>query len=309
LPVRQRVQLPKLEPTGVLLSDATADFLGRYAWGPTATLRNYRQLLEVGFLPFVGDVDLAEITPALCVKFLTAERERGISASWFEWRLRALKGFMRWCVEEGCLQQSPMERIKPPRTPHRIRVGFDREEVKRLVYYAGAGPGAIPVRDRAIVTFLLGTGARASELLGVTLGDLDFANGRIKLHGKGSKDRVVPMGPKVRAALRQWRAVRGRYAEPGRQEWWWTQKRTPMGYATLNSMLNALEERAGVPNVEAHRFRHTFACEYFRAHRDIIALMGMLGHAKVETTQRYLAGLGVDYAVNSGYETPDAWLG
>ena len=73
-------------------------------------------------------------------------------------------------------------------------------------------------------------------------------------------------------------------------------------------MLTALGDQANVRNVTAHRFRHTFACEHYRCNRDLLALKGALGHAKIETTMQYLRGLGIDFALEAKAPPPDEWL-
>lgn len=135
---------------------------------------------------------------------------------------------------------------------------------------------------------------------------LDWPHHRIKVLGKGSKWRYVPMGSKVSRALKDYLRQRPQIEADAL---WLTQRRTPLAYGTLNAMLRHLGDYAGVPDVTPHRFRHTYASEWYRHLRDIMALKNLLGHSKVEVTQRYLRSLGVDYGTGDEYSTPDSWLG
>lgn len=198
-----------------------------------------------------------------------------------------------------------MAKVAKPRAPQPLRQGYAKEELTLLLQYAAKAPGWLKVRDRAIVVTLVGTGARAMELLAMRPEDIDWKRRTILLHGKGKKDRRVPRGRKVFRALQDYYKVRP--ATPW-LEAWCTQRRTRMNYAALNSMIKNLGGYAGVRDVTPHRFRHTFATEHYRANRDLIALKAALGHSKVETTMTYLRGLGLDFALDAEHPSPDKWL-
>jgi integrase/recombinase XerD len=87
-----------------------------------------------------------------------------------------------------------------------------------------------------------------------------------------------------------------------------TQRKDPMEYSAAEVMVRYLGKYAGVEPCHLHRFRHTFATEFYLRNRDIIALKGMLGHTSVEMTMRYLASLGIDYHEAGNYASPDEWL-
>ena len=198
-----------------------------------------------------------------------------------------------------------MERMRRPRTPDAAVEAFSPDQVARLWYVLNTKPGWTGARDRALVAFLLGTGARASEACGLALGDVDFARRRAILHGKGQHDRRVTLGKGTFRALRDYLAVRPACHFP---QLWVTLRREPLRYSALEMMIRRLGELADVDDCHPHRFRHTFATEYFRGCRDILAVRSALGHASVEVTMRYLRALGCDYAAESGARTPDEWL-
>lgn len=302
---RQVAKQPTFESRGVV-----AEFLAGYAYsGSPKTHANYQQVIERNLLPFLernGVDDLQTVTPALLVTYLQQASRRFARTTLLK-HYESLRRFFSWCVEEGYLDRSPAARLPRPKLPDTGRVGFDREEVARLIKWCGhkeSQDRKIAARDRAIILFMLGTACRADELLKLRKQDIDWPRRRVLLHGKGGKDRWVPLGPKVSTALRTWLRVRERDCD----EIWITQRGSVMGHATLWAMLHALGEYAGVENVHPHRFRHTAATEMYREHRDVLLVQHYLGHSRVETTTGYLRQIGIEFR-QATYTTPVDWLG
>lgn len=229
-------------------------------------------------------------------------------------RWRSAWRFFEWCIEQEYIAGNPMKRVKRPATPKLIREGFTDDEVARLLHCAGPDPlrpqaddegGMIPVRDRAIVTMLLSTALRADELLQMRLSRTDGERRRTIIRVKGGAERIVLFGLPADAALRAWLEVRPHVAS---DHVWLSARRGPLTYGTLNAMLHAVAERAGVRNATAHIWRHTGATAYYERTRDLMATAAYLRHSRPETTVRYLKRLGVDYNARAGYATPDEWL-
>lgn len=295
-------------PSALELGEVVPQFLGEYRYsGSPKTYLYYHDHVARSFATFAraqGIAVLADVTPAQIRQWLEQEAGR-VSPTTVHHRHQALSRFFRWCEEQDHLPHgtSPMRRVRRPSLPIPSRVGFTREEARKLVHEAGKAPGWLGYRDRAIVLTLLGCGLRANELLTM---QLDWPHHRVKVLGKGSKWRSVPMGPRVSRALKDYLRHRPQIEADAL---WLTQRRTPLGYSTLNAMLGHLGDYAGVADVTPHRFRHTYAAEWYREHRDIMALKNLLGHSKVEVTQRYLRSLGLEYGTGDEFSTPDTWLG
>lgn len=310
---------PVAEPPALTLASAVDEWLTEFKYSSPNTLSNYEdhvRRLFCGFASGNGITNLDAIKPRDIRYFLAEEAERGIARTSLRNRYASLHAFFNWCIQQDYLTANPATAVTKPKNPQPIEEGFTREEASRLVRYSGpprgkptvfkhGGPFTIAVRDRAMVVTLLGTAARADELLSMTLQDVDFANRLIKLHGKGLKDRKIRMGENVAKAMKDWLKVR--YLSND-SHFWLGQQRKPANYALLNKMTHALGERAGVDHCTPHRFRHTAATEYFHAHRDLVATQQFLGHSQVGTTMRYLKRLGVNYANDRAYQTPDEWL-
>jgi site-specific recombinase XerD len=295
------------EPSTFELCGVIAEWLDSYRYdGSPKTLAYYHDHVERAFLTFMAPKvkNLDDVTPQLIRDYLAHESRTGIAASTLSSRYQAPKTFFTWCEDQGYIAVSPFRRVRRPKVPRPHVVGFEPAEVKRLLSYAQQAPGWLAQRDYAVVLVLLDTGARASELLGLTEAAFDWPRHRVLLHGKGSKDRWVACGQKASRAVREYLKVR---PPSGSRQLWLTQRKSELDYGALSMMLKNLGGYAGVGECRPHRFRHTYAAEFYRRHRDIMALRNSLGHAKVETTQRYLVSLGVEYGV-AEYASPGEWL-
>lgn len=292
-----------------------------------STYRYYRDHVLRAFCDWLdaqGMAAVEDITREDVIAFLRDQRKhtfsyknqehvvRTISQRYFEQRFYAVRRFFNWCVEQRYLEVSPMATIRPPRGEKRVRYAFTQEEAVKLRQEARRASGILGLRDYAMVVTLLGTGARPGELCAMSTscarcpnGCIDLANSAVVLHGKGSKDRRVRLGKDARTAIRLW--LDKRPVVPG--GWvWTTQRRTGFSVVSLNKWANKLGAYAGVANCHPHRFRHTFATQFYVAHRDIVALKNVLGHTKIATTEHYLRQLGIDYTFTQQYPTPDEWL-
>lgn len=298
-----------LKPVGFEPQTVIPAFIEEYEYGPSQkTVAFHRDNLLQNFLPYLNGravKDVAEVTPELMRHYLVEQASRGLKPWTLSGRFYSALRFFNWCIEQGYIDANPMARLKRPKTPERARNAFNRKEIHRLMTVANAKPGWIGARDRALLSVLLGTGARASELAGIEMRDIDWPRRRILLHGKGSKDRRVPMGAVTAKAIRDYIRVR---PAVNTDRLWVTHRQAPMEYSAIEMMVRHLGDYADVHPCHLHRFRHTFAVEFYGRNRDILALKGMLGHTSVEMTMRYLASLGIDYHETGKYSSPDEWL-
>src|SRR5207248_1165570 len=115
-------------------------------------------------------------------------------------RYRSLKRFYRWLLEEGEICENSMLRLKPPRVPDQVKEHYGIEALQRVLKACG-DRSWVSLRDRAVVLILLGTGVRASELMGLRIGDVNLDDQSLKVTGKGSKQRLVPIGNTAALAL------------------------------------------------------------------------------------------------------------
>jgi integrase/recombinase XerD len=246
-----------------------------------------------------GRATIAEVTADDVASFLAGLREGGqghapLAASSAARAVAAVHGLHAFAVAEGMAAADAAGRLRPPTPPRRLPRAIGLAEVERLLAAAGAGeePGSPrPLRDRALLELLYGTGARISEAVGLDVDDLGKAT--LRLAGKGGKDRVVPVGSYATAALDAY-LVRARPVLAA------SVRRTSASPAVfLNArggrltrqgawgILQAAAQRAGLTGVSPHTLRHSFATHLLDGGADVRVVQELLGHASVTTTQVY----------------------
>lgn len=198
-----------------------------------------------------------------------------------------LKTFFAFAVADGYVESSPMAALRPPIARADQITPFTADQVRALL--AASRETRHARRDEAIVLFLLDTGVRVSELCALTVGDLDIAGRRCRVLGKGNKHRNVFFSAPTAKALH---AYLRRDADREATAPLFTPERggEPMSRSGVQQLIRRLGQIAGLDAVRCspHTFRHTFAIEFLRAGGNAFSLRELLGHAKLEVTQRYL---------------------
>lgn len=205
-------------------------------------------------------------------------------------KLAVLKGLFRYLLRERYLERDPLVGFGSPKQERPLVTFLSVDDIFRLLDGVH-GLGALQLRDRAILEVLYSTGVRVSELVGLNWGDIDFRLEIIRVVGKGSKERIVPIG---KVALE----VLGDYATEQKNRW-----RRPTvgreavflnrlgGRITTRSVARIVEKHlraAGIPlRTGPHGLRHTFATHLLNGGADLRVIQELLGHASLSTTQRY----------------------
>jgi integrase/recombinase XerD len=260
----------------------------------TNTLRSYAADLRryVEHLGETGRGDLAEVREADVTGFVVALRQGDppLAASSAARALAAVRGLHRFAARDGLVADDVARDVAPPALPARLPRTLTIDDVEQLL--AGCvGDGPIALRDRALLELLYSTGARISEAVGLDIDDLDVEQRIVRLHGKGGRDRIVPVGRPALAAVDAYRVrarpeltrrgrggaalfVNARGARLSRQSAWHT--------------LRAAADAAGlVAEVSPHTLRHCFATHLLAGGADVRVVQELLGHASVTTTQIY----------------------
>jgi integrase/recombinase XerD len=265
------------------------------------TLKSYRRDLRryLGFLDHEGIGELSAITEQTVAGFLMALREGdsehpALSASSAGRTVVAVRGFHKFAVRDGLAESNPSAGVKPPAPAKRLPKALPLSDVEAILEAAGAPGTTLSMRDRALLEVLYGTGARISEAIGLDIDDIDLDEGTVLLRGKGSKERIVPVGSFAREAVQAY-VVRARpelvAASTGP---------TTGGAMFLNARGGRLSrqsawavivkaaERAGVTTeVSPHTLRHSYATHLLEGGADVRVVQELLGHASVTTTQVY----------------------
>ena len=261
------------------LSPRTLDAYGR----DTARLK--------AFLEARGVVDPGAADPVDLREFTYRLKDEGLAATSIRRTLSATRTYFGFLLGEGLIERDPTEDLEPPKIWRRLPDVLGQGDVERLLE-APDPSDHLFWRDRAMLEFAYASGVRVSELTGLKVRDLDLEEGFAMVYGKGSKERLVPVGGAAVRALRVYlRDVRpGLEAGRGRGQ----------GAVFLNARGGALSrmgvwkilkkhvERAGITKrVTPHTLRHSFATHLLEGGADLAAVQEMLGHADISTTQIY----------------------
>jgi integrase/recombinase XerD len=262
------------------------------------TLKSYRRDLRryVAHLADRGFDDLASVREDTVTGFLMALREGDedhppLSAGSAARTVVAVRGFHRFAVREGLTQVDPSAAVRPPAPAKRLPKALPLADIEKILDAAGAPGTALALRDRALLEVLYGTGARISEAVGLDLDDLDPEQGTVLLRGKGSKERIVPVGSYAREAVDAY-LVRGRPelsgVGKGVSALFLNARGGRLSRQSAWTVLVRAAERAGVhTEVSPHTLRHSFATHLLDGGADVRVVQELLGHASVTTTQVY----------------------
>ncbi|RJF68871.1 integrase [Deinococcus cavernae] len=235
-----------------------------------------------------GRSDLTALTRADITEFQLWLREGGLAPGGEHAVLRGVRGLLRFGVEEELLRGDVFRKVKLPRLPDDPPPAAQPHEVAELLRVAREGPH--PLRDRAMVMLAYDTGLRASELVALTVDDVDLTRGLVTVQrGKGGKTRTVPFGVRAGQAVNRYM---GRERRPIREDvntLFLGHVGMPMTPGGLTQLLERLATAAGLPraNVAPHALRRGFAVEVLRRGTDVFALQQMLGHSTLEMSRRY----------------------
>jgi integrase/recombinase XerD len=195
-------------------------------------------------------------------------------------KVACLRSFYRHLRREGAIEHDPTAELRGPRKPQRLPRVLTRDEVQLLLAQP-QGQGALALRDRALLELMYACGLRASEAVGLELRDLDLEEGLLCARGKGSKERIVPVG-------RQALAATASFLRSGRPELVGNRVQTMLTRQGLYKIVQGHARRAGLEEkMSPHTLRHTFATHLLAGGCDLRSLQEMLGHADLATTQVY----------------------
>lgn len=251
------------------------------------TRRSYLRTLA-DFADFLRSDSLLDADHLAIRQYLAHLYGRGNNSQSVANRIAALKIFYGYAHSAGLIDTNPAGLIRHKRRPSKLPRILAPEQVARLIA-AADNP-----RDRAILEFFYATGCRIAELCAVRIEDMNLDSRQVLLHGKGSKDRIVPVGRKAIAALKEY--LKGRtwgYLFAGERTHSNGQPATPAGnlpldIRTVRLLLYRISFRAGLGRVNPHALRHAAATHLLNGGANLRAIQEFLGHSSLSTTQIYL---------------------
>jgi integrase/recombinase XerC len=233
-----------------------------------------------------GVADWARLDAQHVRMFAAAEFRRGASPRTIARRLSALRTFLQFLIREGELKANPAIGVQAPKARKRLPATIDVDRMTRLLEFRT--DEELGVRDKAIMELFYSSGLRLSELTGLNLGDVDLKDRTVRVLGKGSKMRIVPLGRYAAEAITRWLAERPALAAAGETALFVSRRGGRLSARTIQERIAAWAQRAGIGiHVHPHMFRHSCATHLLESSQDLRGVQELLGHANIATTQIY----------------------
>jgi integrase/recombinase XerC len=265
------------------LYDAFAVHLAsRPAHTRNAYLRDVAQLFALA-----GDAPPQHLRRREIMRFVGTLHARGLSGRSLARMLSAWRAFYRFASEhDRSVLEDPCAGLKAPKSPRRLPSALTPDEAARLVTIEG--DGALARRDRALFELAYSSGLRLSELAGLDVDRCRLEDGEVRVIGKGSKERIVPVGAAAREALAAWLAIRATCVTPGEQAMFVGRRGRRLSPRAIQQRVGEWAVRQGLSrHVHPHMLRHSFASHVLQSSGDLRAVQEMLGHASIASTQVY----------------------
>ena len=271
------------------------------------TLKAYRTDLNdfVYYLLKDDKVEIESLSLDIISKYLEALSDKNMSKTTIARKLAAIKGFFRFLAKENMVGSDLTSSIASPKIPLRLPKALTIDEVTRLINTVKLNSPA-DYRDHAILEFMYATGCRISELVSADIDDLDLENQIVKLSGKGSKQRIVPLGDYALNSLNRY-LISARPAVSGgalvdAAALFRNLRGGRLSRQGVWGVIRKYAKKAGIEAITPHSLRHSFATHLIDGGADIRVVQELLGHASVATTQIYtkvtIEGLRGVYAVS-----------
>lgn len=233
--------------------------------------------------------DITKVTPEVIVEYLTRIRNEGLAANSMNRSLAALRGFYKYLLREKILTENPLANIELAKVWMKLPETISKEEMKIILAQPGNQSNA-DIRNAAMLELLYATGIRVSELINLTMNSINWQVGFLIVMGKGSKERIVPIGKIAYDCTRRYvDEIRPRYMQKKSTDVLFLnrfgKRFTRQGFWKI---VAAYAKKAGLQKkVYPHTFRHSFASHLLEGGADLRTVQVMLGHSDISTTQIY----------------------
>lgn len=252
------------------------------------TLKNYQRDLD-GLQAFLEEMQQnrwSALDTDLVRQYAARLHRRGMAGSSIQRTLSAIRSFYRFLSREQRVQQNPALAVQAPKSPRKLPQTLDVEQMSGLLEIPVTD--ATSARDKAMMELIYSSGLRVSEVVSIDLGDVDFQDGSLLVTGKGSKDRMLPVGRKALAAIEVWMGWRQQWVSYDETALFVSKRGQRISVRTVEQRMAEWGKRLGVQGrVYPHRLRHSFASHMLESSGDLRAVQELLGHADISTTQIY----------------------
>lgn len=267
------------------------DYLALEAGNSRNTVENYlRDITRLAeYASGKGIAQPQQLAAAQLRDFIYFLKDLGLAPTTIRRQISAIRTYFKFLVGEGIATRDPSERIESPKRWRTLPAVLSVPEIKALLSAPNTDE-PLAIRDRALLEFAYATGVRVSELVGLKMQDVSFAERVVRVFGKGGKERLIPFGRQALGAL----ATYAREIRPSldhgktRGVLFLNARGTPLSRVGAWGVIKATARRAGLTKrVTPHTLRHTFATHLLEGGADLRAVQEMLGHADLSTTQLY----------------------
>ena len=250
------------------------------------TISSYRRDLD-SFFTFLKEKNDSweEVQDHQVRGFVAQERRRGLSARSIQRALSSIRSFFNYLLDEEVVETNPAANISSPKSAQLLPKALDTDLVKRLLDFKPQGD--IEIRDKAMVELLYSSGLRLSELCGLNIESISIKERSCRVVGKGNKTRDLPVGEKAIQSLRDWLLVRENISSDANKALFLNKNGKRISTRSVQLRLERLSKKRGLPMVNPHMLRHSFASHILESSGDLRAVQEMLGHSDIGTTQIY----------------------
>ena len=250
------------------------------------TISSYRRDLD-SFFTFLKEKNDSweEVQDHQVRGFVAQERRRGLSARSIQRALSSIRSFFNYLLDEEVVETNPAANISSPKSAQLLPKALDTDLVKRLLDFKPQGD--IEIRDKAMVELLYSSGLRLSELCSLNMDSISVKERSCRVVGKGNKTRDLPVGEKAIQSLRDWLLVRENISSDANKALFLNKNGKRISTRSVQLRLDRLSKKRGLPMVNPHMLRHSFASHILESSGDLRAVQEMLGHSDIGTTQIY----------------------
>lgn len=250
------------------------------------TITNYSADLEV-FKNFLGDKEIEVIDHLMLRRFLAELRSKNYAKRTVARKLASLRSLFRFLFREGYIKKNPITAVLTPKLDKRLPVFLGEAKIDKLLS-SPSDKDTPGLRDRALLETLYSTGIRVSELVGLDLREIDFISGVIKVSGKGSKERIVPIGEIALAAIRKYADKRAGEKVKDKDAVFLNKAGGRLTDRSVRRVLDKYVKACSIAEkISPHSLRHSFATHLLDHGADLRSVQELLGHMNLSTTQIY----------------------
>lgn len=233
-------------------------------------------------------IEIKDINHGVVRKYLANMNDRSMAKTTIARRLAALRSFFRYLLKKEIVMQNPLKDVATPKIPKRLPHYLEQAEMNRVLEQYPQNNEA-EIRDKAILELLYGAGIRVSELVQLDLDNIDLSYGYVRVFGKGSRERLVPLGRTAIAAINKYLfEVRSKWNINNLKAVFLNQKGGRLSDRSIRSIVKkCCYLSAAKQIITPHGFRHSFASHLLDNGADLRVVQELLGHKKISSTQIY----------------------